>query len=108
MPTILAFRDVDRLLSAAFLVGEEDEMSSGSSSDAPAASMTAAAPAAVVVEEDPPAAAAATFSEEQEKLVLSAWNAMKGEPAADIALKFFLRLLLTKSCIDLMSFGKKK
>lgn len=83
-------------------------MSSGSSSDAPAASMTAAAPAAVVVEEDPPAAAAATFSEEQEKLVLSAWNAMKGEPAADIALKFFLRLLLTKSCIDLMSFGKKK
>uniref|UniRef100_A0A0E0L4P3 Globin domain-containing protein n=1 Tax=Oryza punctata TaxID=4537 RepID=A0A0E0L4P3_ORYPU len=61
--------------------------------------MAAAAAAVVVEEEDPPAAAGApspeattTFSEEQEKLVLSAWNAMKGEPAADIALKFFLRI----------------
>jgi len=36
------------------------------------------------------AAAAAAFGEEQEALVLSAWNAMKGD-SASLALKFFLR-----------------
>lgn len=35
-------------------------------------------------------AAAAAFGEEQEALVLNAWNAMKGE-SASFALKFFLR-----------------
>jgi hypothetical protein len=33
---------------------------------------------------------AAAFGEEQEALVLNAWNAMKGE-SASFALKFFLR-----------------
>jgi len=37
------------------------------------------------------AAAAAAFGEEQEALVLSAWNAMKGD-SASLALKFFLRI----------------
>jgi hypothetical protein len=36
------------------------------------------------------AAAAAAFGDEQEALVLNAWNAMKGE-SASFALKFFLR-----------------
>ncbi|CAM0954562.1 unnamed protein product [Alopecurus aequalis] len=40
--------------------------------------------------EEPPVVAA-TFSEEQEALVLRAWDAMKGDSAA-IALKFFLRI----------------
>lgn len=35
-------------------------------------------------------AAAAAFGDEQEALVLNAWNAMKGE-SASFALKFFLR-----------------
>jgi hypothetical protein len=35
-------------------------------------------------------ATATDFGEEQEALVLSAWNAMKGD-AASLALKFFLR-----------------
>jgi hypothetical protein len=38
-------------------------------------------------------ATAAAFGEEQEKLVLGAWNAMKGD-AASLALKFFLRYAL--------------
>ena len=37
-----------------------------------------------------PADATAAFGEEQEALVLSAWNAMKGD-SASLALKFFLR-----------------
>lgn len=35
-------------------------------------------------------AAAAAFGDEQEALVLNAWNAMKGE-SASFALKFFIR-----------------
>lgn len=35
--------------------------------------------------------AAAAFGEEEEALVLNAWNAMKGESASSAALKFFLR-----------------
>ena len=43
------------------------------------------------------AAAAAAFGEEQEALVLSAWNAMKGD-SASLALKFFLRYHHLAAC----------
>jgi hypothetical protein len=62
-------------------------MSSGNSEEQQAA---AAVGATMEKPLEEPVAVNASFSEEQEALVLSAWDAMKADSAA-IALKFFLR-----------------